>query len=532
MPKRVAPGVSDLVFGLVLVATLVGGRSRMLNDPGTFWHLRLGRDILANRALPRVDTLTFTHTGEPWVDQSWLFDAALAVVVDRLGWSSAVLLAALGIASVYAGLARFLARDGRSPLVVFAASLLAAGAGSIHFLLRPHLFTFGFVLWTLRICRAQHERGGYRVFAVPAITAVWANLHGGFLAGPLIVFTAAAGHLVSEPGASGRRRGASTFFAAGVLSLLAALANPYGLGLYRHVAKLLVSSGVTELIDEYQPIPFGKPDARVVEWIILGLIALPALTRSKMTRYELSHALVWLHLALASVRHAPLFALAAAAGFASLLDGLVTRPNVRPEGPGDAPPWLWPGVAAAALAVAVGCGARLSAFDRSTWPLDALPSLNAAPSRAPLFHEQDWGGLIAAETSPTRPTFLDDRFELYGKGGILRYVNAIEGGPDWEAARDRYGIGLVWVRPNRGLARRLADDPSWHVRYRDAVSVLFERSGAPAAGRVSAILPLDNNGRRNDPSPPDIPGRPDGDEGRPRRPGARNVLHPDGATTR
>ncbi len=41
--SRVAvPGVPDLVFGLVLLTVLAGGRTGLLNDPGTFWHLRLG----------------------------------------------------------------------------------------------------------------------------------------------------------------------------------------------------------------------------------------------------------------------------------------------------------------------------------------------------------------------------------------------------------------------------------------------------------------------------------------------------------
>jgi hypothetical protein len=67
---------------------------------------------------------------------------------------------------------------------------------------------------------------------------------------------------------------------------------------------------VTPLISEYQPIPFGRGDARVVEWVLLALIALPSFSKARIGRYDLAHGLVWLHLALASVRHAPLFALA------------------------------------------------------------------------------------------------------------------------------------------------------------------------------------------------------------------------------
>src|SRR5262249_9140725 len=138
---------------------------------------------------------------------------------------------------------------------------------------------------------------------------------------PIIVLTAALGHLISGPWDALRCRQAVGFAGAALVCLLAALVNPYGIGLYAHVFSLLFSSGVTEVIAESQPIPFGKGDARVVEWVILALIALPTIGAGRITRYELSHALVWLHLSLVSVRHAPLFALAVAPGLARLLDG-------------------------------------------------------------------------------------------------------------------------------------------------------------------------------------------------------------------
>ena len=78
---------------------------------------------------------------------------------------------------------------------------------------------------------------------------------------------------------------------------LAALLNPYGFGLYRHVGHLLVVERRDRLIDEYQPIPFGKPNARAIEWILLALVAVPTVSTARMTRYDLIQSLVWLHLA-------------------------------------------------------------------------------------------------------------------------------------------------------------------------------------------------------------------------------------------
>src|SRR5579883_1228679 len=317
---RLVPGPGDLIFAIVLGLVLVGGRHGLFNDPGTPWHLRLGRQILASGSVPRHDTLTFTRDGAPWIDQSWGFDVLLAMLVDSWGWPVVIALTAIGLAGLYAAMTRGLVRDGISPLVAVLVAILAVAVGSIHFLIRPHLFTFAFVYLTLRACQQQHERGGWGIFAVPFYTAILANLHGGFVALPVIVATAAVGHAISGRWDGPRWRNWLRFTLAFLASGLAALANPYGLGLYRHVGNLLVSSGVTSLIVEYQPAPFGKPDAEVLEWVLLALVGLPVVSARRMERYQLAHLLVWLHLALTSIRNAPLFALAAAPALAALLD--------------------------------------------------------------------------------------------------------------------------------------------------------------------------------------------------------------------
>ncbi len=104
-------------------------------------------------SVPRCDTLTFTRSGAPWVDQSWAFDVLLALLVDRWGWSAAIALAALGLAWLYRAMARDLIRDGISPVIAAVVSVFAVCIGAIHFLLRPHLFTFAFVYLALRPAR-------------------------------------------------------------------------------------------------------------------------------------------------------------------------------------------------------------------------------------------------------------------------------------------------------------------------------------------------------------------------------------------
>ncbi len=83
--SRLDSGTGRRGLSVVLGTLLIGGRHALLNDPGTPWHLRLGREILATGDVPRFDTLTFTHEHASWVDQSWAFDVLLALVGRHVG---------------------------------------------------------------------------------------------------------------------------------------------------------------------------------------------------------------------------------------------------------------------------------------------------------------------------------------------------------------------------------------------------------------------------------------------------------------
>ena len=123
---------------------------------------------------------------------------------------------------------------------------------------------------------------------MPFYTAVLANLHGGFVALPVIVATAALGHAISGAWDTARRRNLVKFGVAVAGVWDRRLANPYGFGLYRHVGHLLFSSGVTSLIIEYQPAPFGKPEAEVLEWVLLAFVGLPVVSARRIERYQLA----------------------------------------------------------------------------------------------------------------------------------------------------------------------------------------------------------------------------------------------------
>ena len=83
---------------------------------------------------------------------------------------------------------------------------MAVAIGCIHFLIRPHLITLAFVYLTLAALSEAARAGGLDRGLGPGLTAILANLHGGFLALPGIVATAAVAHAVSGPWDEARRR--------------------------------------------------------------------------------------------------------------------------------------------------------------------------------------------------------------------------------------------------------------------------------------------------------------------------------------
>ena len=319
----------------------------------------------------------------------------------------------------------------------------------------------------------------------------WANVHGGFLAGPLIVATSLFGESISGVWDEARRKRTLGFAVALLVAIVAPLINPYGFGLYRHVQELLVFSDVTDLIQEYQPISFGKPELRVIEAVMFGLIVLGVVSKRKGDVFDWAHALIWLHFALGSIRHAPLFALAVAPVLTTLIDGVLSADllngGLARADDSRRATWGLPIALAVSLLALVPLHVRLGGPDPEHWPLKTVATVDRQPIGDKLFHELEWGGLIESECLPNRRSFIDDRFELHGRRAVLEYMEAIEGGPAWEDLLARSQFDLVWVKPDRGLARRLARDPNWTVLRRDAISVLFERKrsrvGKAIAGR-------------------------------------------------
>ena len=98
-------------------------------------------------------------------------------------------------------LARIL-RRGCGLWIGLGATMAAVSASSIHYLARPHVFSILFYTLALWILAEDRVRRGPLVWLLVPLTALWTNLHAGFVAwlatlGLLLLLCARAARLVA-----------------------------------------------------------------------------------------------------------------------------------------------------------------------------------------------------------------------------------------------------------------------------------------------------------------------------------------------
>ena len=231
-----------LAVGLPILAALLAN----LSSVDLAYHLRAGGIVLDGGGIPDRDTFTFTAAGASWLNQQWGAQVALAAVYRLAGWTGLVVLRA-ALVGILFGLVFAICRvGGLSRRVAAWLTLGVFVVTAVTLGLRPQLF--GMVLFALVVLLVvdRRRRPGLLWLVVP-ITLLWANLHGSFFLGPLVVGLAWIADLHDRD-----RRAPRTLVVA-VVAAVAACVNPFGPQVWLYTAGLTTNALVTARITEWQP---------------------------------------------------------------------------------------------------------------------------------------------------------------------------------------------------------------------------------------------------------------------------------------
>ncbi len=92
-----------------------------------------------------------------------------------------------------------------------------------------------------------------------------------------------------------------------------------------------------------------------------------------------------------------------------------------------------------------------------------------------MFNSYNFGGYLAWALYPDVPVYVDGRTDLYDDKFLTEYLNTALAGPGWQKALTDGRISFAVVESGSPLAKELARDPAWAVRYRDPLAVVIMR---------------------------------------------------------
>ncbi|MGH2514313.1 MAG: hypothetical protein ACRDHP_01530 [Ktedonobacterales bacterium] len=491
---RFLPSLADIVFFSIFLGALFGLQGRLLGTDGdAAWNLRIGGQILAH-GLPRTEFMLRPTLGQPEIYFEWLAQVIYALALRIGGLNGVVALAAAFVALEMTLLFNMLRRRGVTLPLALVATLAGGWLTAPTWTARAQHFTLIFVLlwwgWLWRYWRNGDSR---LLWCFPLTMVVWANLHGGFISGFVLLGVVAAVAWLFPSGRDGANPRHLSLALAG--SIVASLVNPWGPALLVHIVTHLSNPLVLANTKEFLSPDFHSAYGMVF-LLLLFATAGVLIWRARLGHIvplDLAMAAVWTALALQSVRFVSLWALIV---LPILCETLMIC--LRANGRAYAASWpprlkryvrgaaqrfqrvealdrvtgrgLWAALALAAVLVVVLNNGALpgrsspvltAQFDATVFPIQAAARLHAdgLPAGAG-FTTYTWGSYLDYALPEYHP-FIDSRSDVYGEQLLSDYLDIVGLAPDWRHLLDHYAIRWALLSRTEPLAQALPLLPGW-----------------------------------------------------------------------
>jgi hypothetical protein len=446
---------------LVLAATaasvaLLGAASGPIRDVDYYWHVLVGREILAGAPIAEAGRgWSLAPVPDTWVSTQWLAEVLLAWLDQLGGASTALVYRVVTTAAVLFVLAvvTLHRRPLRPGAVVFALAALTLGifaqerSQQLTYLLAPLVG-----LWAER---AWREGRPPRWWVLLPVVWIWAQLHGGWVLAPALLLLAALARVVDRRGWD---RTVGVLAAQALAAVAVAALAPAGVA---NVTAVLRFSSAAEAVQEWQRVELWSPAALPLVVLLAVLLVSWARGRTRPTIGELLYVGVLVAFAFSAYRNLPTAALALAPAVVTSLarswgdDVIEQEPTRGPLRLGSA---LL--VTATFVLALVTTAMTTPAGNPAKVPVALLDRISVGDRVLPTYNVS---GAVLWRSGPPPDVLvaIDGRTDRYGADYIERYTALEAGLPGWESLLDELDPTVALLRTDRALAELLVTRRGW-----------------------------------------------------------------------
>ena len=478
----------------IVFASLLAMAVRTPVDTDMWWHLRSGQYIVETRALPLTDPFSHTRSGQPWINHGWLAQIVLYGAYAIGSFPVLALLVALLVVAAFVCVWKQM--DGGSFLRAFVL-VLAAITSAVIWAPRPQMFTFALTAVVGYIVYLYKWRQIDRLWLLPPIFVLWANLHGGFAVGFILLAGSIAGevinHLLRHAGPevlSWRRLGKLVALTA--LSYALLVVNPNTTAMYTYPLRTVNIGVLRDFIQEWSSPDFHLLFVQPFIWLLVATLAAIGWSGRRLDGGDFALVAGFAYSALLAGRNIAPFALVCAPVLARHAKPAMENIRLRfgrqlPTAPPSPSGVVWLNwlilivivlLAGLKIVATLLPAVRVQA-ERETLPVDAVNWIEANRPAGRMFNSYNWGGYLIWRLWPDAPVYVDGRTDLYDDAFLRDYLRVAAAQPGFESVLERDRIGWVFVEASSALDVVLSREADWTSVYRDDTAVVFSRPVTP-----------------------------------------------------
>ena len=484
------PSLADIMFVSLFLLLSLSVNKGLLNDCDTGYHIKAGEYIIDTLLIPKHDIFSFISPPLPWTAHEWLSEVIMAAIHRAAGLTGVVVFFSFMISLVYYLMFKIIRVYNGNILATCFFTLLVLVTSQIHWLARPHIFSLLLmVVWYYLLDKYQYQHKDCLYFLAP-IMLLWVNLHGGFMAGFILIGIYLFGNVVmfitSEDSKRVlHRQKAGKLGLLTAVCLLVCLINPYTYHILLFPFKLASNQFLMDNVSEFLSPNFHNLSVKFFEFFMLLALALFAISRIRLNIIELTLILLFTHMSLYSARYIPLFAIIVApvlvrqaepmleqsgGKFISFFKKRASNISIIDA---SAKGYLWPILAVVFVVVLIANGKIEHNFDEKTKPVAAVEFLKKETLHGNMFDNDEFGDYIIYAAWPQYKVFFDGRSDMYGTDIAKEYLKVRNFEQEWEKIIEKYDISWIIYNANSVFSRFLLQNNDWKLIYADKVANIF-----------------------------------------------------------